>query len=492
MLRYITSLLLIAASLVAKADAVTAVAGKLHELIANPAEVKDLVISGEINAADLSFIDSDLTALESLDLKDVKIVASSGSRVGISTNFHENSIPANIFAGSRISRIVLPEAEGLVIESGAFAGSHLKSVTIPAGIASVGDGAFLACPELTDVIIEADVLASNVFSDCQALESVTAGVAVAVPDGTFARCASLSRFEGSDKVTSIGAGAFAGCSKLETFDFGRDLISLGDRAFEGAGLTNVSLNEAVNLSEVGAWAFASMPELESLSLGKVRLMGEGVAFDCPKLRNFIAPEAGDVPDYAFAKNSVLEATGLIPVGATSVGAYAMSDLSEITDLTIPADVTYIGDRAMQRMTSLNHITAYPNEVPELGDEVWAGVDVSAVSVSAPVQLIPEYEATPQWKEFSFYDISSIEGVNADPSGDLPGIRARFVGNELQVCIEGVEIETIGLYNTAGILLAHLEPHEGYASVDTSDIAGSLFIVSATLIDGRHAAVKILR
>ncbi|MDE6300216.1 MAG: leucine-rich repeat domain-containing protein [Muribaculaceae bacterium] len=491
MLRYIISLFILIISLAVRADKFEVSAGDLHSLVTKPAEVKTLELTGEVNAMDLKFIETELASLESLDLSAVKIVESAGSRIGIAVNFRANTIPANIFAGARFNSVILPATPGLVIEAGAFAGSSLREVVIPATVASVGDGAFLNCPELKIVTISSENLGASVFSECPSLEKVDIRVKTAVPDGAFFNCAKLTSVAGSENITAIGARAFAGCKTLGSFGFGPDLAIVGDSAFDGSGLDEVSLEKSRKLSSVGAWAFANMPNLETLHLGDTPVMGEGVAFNCPGLRKLTVNNVTEIPAYAYAKDAQLDSVGILPVSTESIGDYALSDLSSLTDLTVPVNVSYIGTRAMQRMTSLRHMWVHSGEIPELGDDVWAGVSQKDVQVSVPEHLVSLYTFTPQWQEFTFHNISSVDDIVDD--GDVAaGLKARFEGYELQVSVDGVDIETLGLYDTSGMLLVYLEPADGFVAIDTADFAGQVFIVSAVLADGRQASAKLAR
>lgn len=492
MFKYITSLFLfLAASFIGRAETLTVAPGQLSELIKNAATVTELTLAGEINAADLQYIDTELTALNTLDLSDAHIVASQGKRIGIATNFNDKTIPENTFAGARFTSVILPSEAGLKIGAGAFAGSRLTSIVIPATVAAVTEGAFTGCTALKSASIGASELGAAAFSGCTALQSVAISGATTLPERVFMGCTALTKINGADRMTAIGARAFSGCKSLKNIAFGKALMSIGEAAFEGSGLLSADLSETRSLESVGAWAFANMDALETLDLGGISSMGEGVAFKCPSLTELTVRNIARIPAYAYAKDDALDSIGILPESVTEIGAYALSDMTSISEFTIPAGVEYIGEHAMQRMTSLSQIRVLASDVPALGDDVWAGVDQPNVRVFVPDQAVSLYQATPQWQDFQVNGFSSVSDVIAD--GDrIAGLRARFVGNELQVSIDGVEIETLAIYTVGGTLLVYLEPSDGFASIDTSDFSDNLYIVSATLADGRGASAKVMR
>ena len=489
--KYIISLFLLATAIVGRGETIAVTAGDLQKLIGNPASVQSLKLTGTIDATDLVFIESSLPALKSLDISEVTIVPSQGKRVGIASNFNANSIPDNIFAGASFETVLLPNTPGLKIGAGAFAGSQLTEITVPATTGLIGYGAFAACPALKSAVVSCSETGEAMFSRCSALETVTLRGVTTLAPMTFSGCSALANLHGSEALNGIGARAFAGCMSLKTFIPGRTLAAVGDGAFDASGLTQLSLGAATSLTEVGSWAFANMPSLATLDLGNISAMGEGVAFNCPALTTLTVRNVTAIPAYAYAKDDALDSIGILPESVIEIGAYAMSDMTAISTFTLPGDVEYIGDHAMQRMTSLEQITAKPSAVPQLGADVWAGIDQAKVRVNVPDYSKNAYQSAAQWQNFIINGSSSIDDIFAEPA-PLEGLRTRFVDYELQVSVEGVEIESLGLYTVGGTLLVYLEPSDGFVAVDTSDFSDHIYIVAATLADGRNASAKVGR
>ena len=70
------------------------------------------------------------------------------------------------------------------------------------------------------------------------------------------------------------------------------------------------------------------------------------------------------------------------------------------------------------------------EDPELGENVWEGVDQSNVSLYVSKDLVEDFKMTDQWKEFKISDRTSVEGIQEDEISNR--ISASFVGYDLIV------------------------------------------------------------
>ena len=473
------------ATLPAAAETITlAEPGTLSEQLTDT-NVKELTVSGPVNALDLVYI-SELPALKSVDLANVEIKAYEGKMIGTVTRHGANVIPANVFAGAKFTTIALPTTAGLKISSGAFAESGLETIVIPSTVASVGDGAFAGCPELVSADCNVAALGVGVFAQCPKLENVKFGCAVALPANAFYGCGALTSVKGD--VTSVGDHAMAYCRSLSSFPFG-NVEAIGAEAFMGAGLSSVALTKC---KTVGEWAFAMMPNLTELSLGNAVELGQAVAFACPKLKNVTTPETvSEVPDFAFSKSAAVDTLGLLPDNIERIGRYALSGLSGIHVITLPASIESLDDHAMENMTSLERIDAEMYYIPEVGEDVWAGIDQSKVELVVPNEMIDEFKAADQWCEFKVINSSSS---SADTVVDeiLPELQARFDADDLIVRAGGVEIEQLLLYDPAGRLLIAVEPMEDTIVVNTAGFNTRYYIIHASLADGRTAALKLAK
>lgn len=490
--KYILSLILLAGTVASvSADTVESTPGTLSGAIESAASVEQLALTGAIDASDLYFIAASMPALRTLDLGNVTIAAYSGDRLGNNTVYAAATIPAHVFAGSAITSVTLPSQPGLAIGDAAFAGSALTSVVLGANVATVGHAAFSGCPDLQQASVAAASLGDGAFAGCPALTSVTFTADATLGDNAFAGCPALAAVSGSDRITAIGNRAFADCRALTEFSFSRNLSAIGDEAFVRAGLHDVDLSRSTGIESVGKWAFALMPQLESAVMGNATA-DEGVVFGCPELKSFeISQKSTEVPDLAYSKNSSLNPAGLIHSNIVRIGNYAMAGLSNISTITLPASLEELGDHAMAGMTGLTAITSSATSVPATGADVWQGVQQHDVRLIVPDGSEDSYRSADQWQNFNILGLS--QSADAILGETFAGLRARFEGDLLFVSIsDGTDIASLGLYNAAGALLFAGTPAQPLVTIDTAGADDRVFVIVATLTDGRRAALKIAR
>ena len=494
MKKYIFAALSVATiSTAASALDVHSMAGALPSLVGEPASVAELRLTGTVDASDLFFISREMTSLRTLDLSGVTIVAYTGDKVGDATTHAAATIPQGVFAATGLTSVVLPSVGNVAVGDFAFAGSRLGTLTVSAGVASIGQGAFSDCDELTEVTLRPVATGGYVFKGCDKLAKADLGGMTAIGAADFADCPLLSEVNGASALTVVGASAFEGCEALTSFSFPATLKSVGASSFARSGLAAADLSECTALAEVGAWAFAYDKALASVSLPDgLASMGQGVFFDCTALAGVNIPASCVVvPDYAFKGNT--SATSVeIPDGTMEVGRYAWHGASALNKVTIPGSMEYIGDNAMEGTTALGEIDASALEyVPELGNDVWAGVKQSEVQLKVMPEMVSSFEGADQWQDFDIRSSSTgadnIVAEVADRS-----LRARFAGYELQLEAAGTEIAEVMLFDTAGLQLASQRVDALRGSVDTSHLGTTVYLVRCVLADGAVATVKIAR
>ena len=457
------------------------------------ASTTSLTVTGEVNAADLYAIGNTMSSLSSLDLSGATITAyDSSTPINGACKYAAGEIPVMAFMGLPISSLVLPTAP-VSIGAGAFAATALTAVDLSgANITAIGDGAFQHCLSLETAKLGDAPCGVNTFYGCTALQTVT--VASTVTDGQFGACTSLATVANAEHVTTIGKGAFKGCTSLGVIDLGDCLTTIGASAFEGSGLTAVQFTDNSSLTTVGDRAFASCHRLAGATFGDATAsLGTGVFFDCPSLSSVTLPGAmSALADHSFAGDKMLRDINIGDTDITSIGEYALYNTSSVTTLTLPAEVVSLGDGAMEGMTGLTtvDVTAL-GEVPALGTDVFAGIDQANVSLLVSIDNGDEFAAADQWKEFKINRPSSskpavVEAVRSS------GVYARFEGMNLQIESRGADLTGVSVYSLDGTALLNARAEGTSFVADTSDLSGSVFIVTATTADNRRHAIKILR
>ena len=440
-MRKLFFVLLLSAATVLGATALTVnnTAGRLAELVGDT-HINQLTVIGEMDASDFLFITNQLDQLTELDLSQAAIVACDRDKAlyGTVTSYAADEIPRTAFFGKKLTSVALPlglKSIGLA----AFAGCYqLRSLTLPASVTYIDDYAF-AGSALTSVVIPATVqgMGKGVFARCEDLQQAQVN-ALMVGDFTFLGDHNLSSVTLGSEVQYILRGVFNGCTSLHSLniDPACRLSRIDEEAFINSGLENIDVT-TLGVATIGDWALAqtrlssmTLPDgMTELGVGAlahnpllttVTLPGMGHAHE-PSGR-YSAPRHGrtlnQVKDYTFAGDELLHAGALLRDGVTTVGDYAFYNVSQDIDtMRLPASITRLGDRAMAGMTGMKVLKTDAATVPELGDDVWAGVDQPHVQLLPPdAQSTEQYRVADQWMNF-FIQPTEPDFTPGDVNGD---------------------------------------------------------------------------
>lgn len=424
-------------------------AGTLGTLVDNPATVTELKLTGQADATDFNFIATSMPTLTALNLADVTIVASEGTKINGVSHFAANLIPEGAFAGMAIKEVTLPATPGLNIGDMAFEGTALTSLTLPDNVNTAGTGAFAGCQNLRSITLnEKTALGSHLFSNCQTLAAAYLGSTATLPASAFDGCAALETVEGAEALMAIEANAFSGCRKLTDFEFGEKLTAIGAEAFANTGLTTADLGMCRQLTTIGDYAFIDCREITTVNLGPaITTLGTGCFLGCENLAS----------------------------------------------ITLPAACETVGDYAMARCLALSEVEASDLAgVPQTGRDVWRGVDQPNAKLNVSDDTFHDFAAAPQWQEFEITSPTYTNAVDLPVTDTTRRLEAHFNGNTLTVvsCLN----RRVSLYDLNGRCLASTatDGAECRLTFDTEGRDGNIFIVVADGLDGVREALKIIR
>ncbi len=454
-------------------------------------DLKELRLSGTIDVRDLIVV-ADLPALVSLDLSDASIAAYTPDRplALAEGDFPADYLPAGLFFGKHLGSVSLP-ASLTAIGSHALAGNDFAAIVLPDKLNSIGDYAFYDCDRLTSVALPSSVseVGSYAFAGCDLLASVDmSGSRIEfLPDYLFRNSVALAQVKFPASLKGIGTGVYAGCSALTSVALPSSLEEIGELSFSHSALQSIEIPSSVN--SVGDFAYSRCDAMTTASVASSDVeLGDGVFFYSKALKEVKMDGLESIPDYTFAGNSALpfaSSAGIDDV--KTIGAYALLDTQAET-ITLPATLLYLSDGALEGVTGLKKIdaSALGDRVPELGENVFAGINQSEVELLVAEDTGSVWENAPQWKEFKVNAPVGVDGVRSD----VTAVKAWFEGRVLQIEAP-CEIETVAIFLSNGAKAFHVEPYSSLTSVDTSDFADRVYIVEVITSEGRRV-FKLLR
>ena len=312
----------------------------------------------------------------------------------------------------------------------AFSFLKIRSVDMPNGVASIGDGAFVYCSNLTSVsnLDEIVSIGDYAFYRCSSFagfDTIPSSV-VSIGDYAFYLSAiKIVSIEADSKLEYIGDYAFYDCEFIESNINLPGVVSIGDYAFASGNFNNLSIGESSMLVSIGDRAFA-YSNFNNLSIGESSMLesiGDGAFYDSTGLYSFTFSESlvsvganafrlseplkvlniSNLESYLNAGYGVslslsddaklfingVETTELvIPEGVTSIPSYAFYGFDMLTSVSLPSSVETIETYSFGSCDKLNKVSIKEDsKLTSIGNYAFQGCNISSITIPKGVNTI---------------------------------------------------------------------------------------------------------
>lgn len=411
---------------------VNATPGKLKEAITalgkDYTTLRNLKITGEINAEDFYFMRDHMPRLTALNLKEVRIKAM--CKPGEGEEGYDDQIPGSAFyyqhtnGGSQsLTRIILPDRLRAIGGNAFYGCNNLTgSLVIPEGVTEIRRGAFNGCSGLngtltlpstlrklgnnwnSDTADEGTDYYGGVFQNCSNLTGnlVLPNNLELIRGYCFAACSGLyGELRLPEKLKHMGRSAFSFCPGLTgSLTIPQGLSTIPVEAFSNSGF-NGTLTLHDGITNISILAFNNCHFKGELRLPKnLRTISER-AFTNNDFSGELKlpPSVEHIGSYAFTNNWRITGILSIPEGVVSIGQEAFAGCKMLEGVIFPESMETIRQRAFAECFGIGSIVCRGTMPPRIEREAFDGVARDNFTVEVPVSAVASYQTAQGWCEF---------------------------------------------------------------------------------------------
>ena len=374
--------------------------------------IKNLKITGEINAKDFEFMKDSMEYLAAINLKEVSIMA-----MGDGDERKADEIPHDAFNSKMtLTNLVLPD-KLKAIRTAAFSGcSNLTgSLLIPEGVTEINKDAFYGCRSFTGTLSLPSTLKrigdikgytgywDGPFRGCQFVcELVLPDNLEIIGYGAFGDCPGL---HGSIKLPSklkyLGEGAFQEDPNLTgSITIPQGVTYIPENCFNNSGFDgNLTLHDGI--TGIGIRAFSGCHLKGELKLPKnLTVIAENSFEGCDFSGELKLPSSiRSIGSNAFANIWRLMGTIEFPEGLQSIGEGAFTNCRMIEGLTFPESLESIRNNAFNGCYGINSIVCKSEMPAYVQNGAFNGVAKDNFTLEVPESAIAQYQAASGWCDF---------------------------------------------------------------------------------------------
>ena len=391
-------------------------------------KVRNLKITGNINAKDFYFMRDSMSRLSALNLKEVRIKG-----WGTNEENEENmddQIPNSAFyfiqtvgGSNSLNRIVLPDTLKSIGSNAFYGCKYLSgSLIIPEGVTEIKRGAFKGCTGLNGILSLPSTLKKlgnrgkddmsdegtdyygGVFQDCRNLTGN-----LNLPDNLelirgycFSGC---NGFYGElrlpSKLKRLGNCAFSYCSGLTgSLSIPQGITALPSEAFHNCGF-NGTLTLHDGITNIANDGFANCHFKGELHLPKrLKVISENAFCNNDFSGKLTLPSTlTHIASNAFANNWRLMGVLDIPDEVESIGESAFANCKMLEGLVLPESLETIRRGAFENCFGIGSIVCKGTMPAYIESGAFDGVAKDNFTLEVPESAISQYQAASGWCDF---------------------------------------------------------------------------------------------
>mgnify|MGYP002677158442 FL=1 len=389
-------------------------------------KIKNLKITGEINAQDFYFMRDSMENLAALNLKEVIIRGGQQTLTGGSPGdypYNDYEMPYEALYGKKsLNLIVLPDKLTKIgIAAFGECQNLTGSINIPEGVTEIEVGAFFNCRALSGSISLPSTLKyigrgydrwwyGGVFTYCGFnSQLVLPNNLEKILGNAFEGCEGLyGELRLPEKLNELGDNVFRDCRNLSgSLSIPQDLHKIPNNAFEYCGSFNGTLTFHDGITSIGEYAFRGTHFKGEISLPKNLVVIQNYAFagcdfsgelNLPKTLRSIGRKAfGDLE----GDGSCWRLMGTIefPEGLQSIGEQAFVNCRSIEGLVFPESMETIQNNAFNGCYGISSIVCKSDMPANVLNGAFDGVAKDNFTLEVPESAIAQYQSANGWKDF---------------------------------------------------------------------------------------------